>query len=357
MGLGRIYVCHTFYHLYVSYLKEFALGDAQNGNATVVLSKMSNDFGDIKDRILKNGVFKEVYEFDEKRDDFFPELAKYRTDKGNVVANMANRIVFTRKFAKLEAPYVPVDFKKYDEIFVFCDSDPIGIYLNQNKIKYHALEDGLNNQGAVILARYDNRGFFGVKKFFSMYLNLIFIQDGFSKYCIDMEVNDVSVIKYPFKKYKEVPRAGLEKTLTLEQKEIFVKVFVKDLEKLEERIASTENCGANVMILTEPLCTLDVRERIFRDLKERYEKEGIVFFKIHPRDELDYKTLFPDVFQFDKTVPMEILNFFPRLQFHKVVSVFTELSGIRFAKEKEKLGRTFMDQYEDPEIHNMADKI
>ena len=48
MGLGRIYVCHTFYHLYISFLKEFALPKEEKGNATVVLSKMSNDFGEIK---------------------------------------------------------------------------------------------------------------------------------------------------------------------------------------------------------------------------------------------------------------------------------------------------------------------
>lgn len=36
-----------------------------------------------------------------------------------------------------------VDFKKYQDIYVFCDSDPIGYYLNYKKIHYHAVEDGL----------------------------------------------------------------------------------------------------------------------------------------------------------------------------------------------------------------------
>lgn len=355
MVKSRIYVCHTFYHVYISFLKEFALSADERGNASIVLSKMSNDFGDIGERILESKIFKAVYEFDEKRETFFPELMKYKEDKGNIVLNMFSRIKYTKLISKLEAPYVPVNFKEYDEIFVFCDSDPIGYYLNQNRIHYHALEDGLNNQAAVILARYDNRGAFWLKKFFSMYLNLIFIQDGFSKYCIDMEVNDISQIKYPFKKYKEVSRQGLVNRLKEDEKELLIQVFVKDIDKLKKCINSvTEN---NVLILTEPLCSLDVRENIFRDLFNEYRKEGTVFFKIHPRDELDYPKLFPDVFQFDKTVPMELLNFFSDLKFKKVVSVFTNLDSIKFAEEKVFLGTTFMDKYEEADKHNMADKI
>ena len=357
MGLGRIYVCHTFYHLYISFLKEFALPKEEKENATVVLSKMSNDFGEIKDRIPKSGYFKEVYEYDEKRDTEFPELAKYRVDRGNILLNMIPRIIFTSKFAKLQKKYVPVDFKKYDDIFVFCDNDPIGIYLNKNRIHYHAVEDGLNYLASFVNAIYDNRGGFKIKKFMSMGLNLIFMQDGYSKYCLDMEVNDISLIKYPFKKYKEVPRVQLEESLTEEQKSALVKVFVKDINRMEQEIKNTETTGENILILTEPLCTLDVREKIFRDLIEKYSKEGTVFFKVHPRDELDYEKLFKDVFLFDKTVPMEILNLFPGLHFKKVVSVYTQLGSIKFADEKERLGNEFMDNYEDPEIHNQNEKV
>lgn len=357
MSQGRIYVCHTFYHLYIAFLKEFVLPVEEKGNATVVLSKMSNDFGDIKDRIPDSGYFKEVFEYDEKRETEFPELAKYRINRGNILLNMIPRIIFTSKFAKIQKEYVPVDFKKYDDIYVFCDNDPIGIFLNKNKIHYHAIEDGLNYLESFVNAIYDNRGGFKIKKCMSMNLNLIFMQDGYSKYCLDMEVNDISLIKYPFKKYKEVPRAQLESSITDEQKEVLVRVFVKDIDRIEQGIKNTEKNSDNILILTEPLCTLDVREQIFRDLKEKYSAEGTVFFKVHPRDELDYKKLFSDVFLFDKTVPMEILNLFPKIHFKKVVSVYTQLGSIKFADEKERLGNSFMDNYEDPEIHNQNEKV
>ena len=348
---GRIYVCHTFYHVYISFLKEFNQPESEKGNATMVLSLMSNDFGDIKDRIVDSKYFREVYEFDEKRETEFPELAKYKKDRGNVIFNMLPRIIFTKKFAKLQGKYVPVDFNEYDEIYVFCDADPIGLYLNQKRIRYHAVEDGLDCLGRTIPAKRDNPNGFRLKKYLSMGLNLIFLQEGYSKYCIDVEVNNVSLLDDSLYKYKEVPRKELESSMTESEKDVLIKVFVKDIDRMNETIDKTGGNEDNILILTEPLCTLDVRERIFRDLVNEYRAYGNVFLKIHPRDVLDYEHLFNDVFQFDKRVPMEIFNLFSQIHFKKVVSVFTELGGVSFAEEKIRLGNRFMDKYEDPSVH------
>ena len=58
--------------------------------------------------------------------------------------NLFSRMKYTKLYGRLQEPYVPVDLKKYRDIYVFCDSDPIGYYLNYKKIRYHALEDGLD---------------------------------------------------------------------------------------------------------------------------------------------------------------------------------------------------------------------
>ena len=350
--LGRIYVCHTFYHVYVAFLKEFAQPEDERGNASLVLSLMSNRWEGLKERIELSGVFKAIYEYDEKRETAFPQLAKYKKNRGNILLNMIPRIVFTNKFARLQEQYVPVDFSCYDEVYVFCDTDPIGLYLNKKRIRYHSVEDGLNYLSRGIPAKRDNKSFFAFKKFLSMGLNLIFMQDGYSKYCIDMEVNDLSLIDDAFYKYKEVPRKTLEESLTDDQKKTLIKVFVKDMNRMLEEIKNTSGSDDNILILTEPLCAdLNMREKLFSDLVEEYGHEGRVFLKIHPRDELDYETKFPDVFKFDKTVPMEILNFFSEVHFKKVVSIFTQLVSIGFADEKVYLGKKFMDKYEDPAIH------
>lgn len=353
----RIYVCHTYYHTYISFLKELKIqAESDNpGEATLVLSKMSNNFEKLGERVLSTGVFKDVVEFDEKRDTFFPELAKYKKN-GNFLGNMIRRIIYTSKFAKLEEPYVPVDFREYKDVYVFCDPDPIGIYLNKHRIYYHGVEDGLNCLVNFDAARFANRGHFGLKAFMSMRLNWIFVENGYGKYCLDMEVNDIASIKYPCPRYIEYKRTKLVERLTESDKEKLLKAYVRDIDGLKKQIEEIGD-GAKILVLTDPLCTLDVRKKIFSDIIETYEKEGKVFLKPHPRDELDYKKEFPDVPSFDATVPMEMLNFFPNLRFKKVVGVLTEMKAISFGDEIVRLGEDFMDKYEAPEIHRQNEHI
>ncbi len=349
----RIYVCHTFYHIYVTFLKEMNLPDERRGRATLVISHMSTDFGDFPETIRRSGFFEEVLDFDEKHEKCFPELAKYRYKESNFVKSIWNRIAFTKKLARLQAPYVPVDFKLYKDIYVFCDSDPIGYYLNWRRIPYHAVEDGLDCLRNGDLAHLDNLNHFKVKAFLSQKCNLIFIQNGYSKYCLDMEVNDISAITIPFEKYVEVPRRRLVEKLSARDKELLLEVFVPDIEKL--KTALKDDDVKTALILTEPLCTLEVRKKIFQDIVAMYEKEYMLIFKPHPRDELDYRKEFPGYAIIDKTVPMEMFNFMEGCQMDLVVGVFTELGALDFAKEKIRLGADFMDAYEAPEIHRFPD--
>lgn len=275
----RIYVCHTYYHVYVTFLKELKLRQQCReqgrtaGGASLVLSKMSNNFENLKERVESTGIFEEVIEFDEKREDFFPELARWRKGAGNLIGNLWCRIRFTKEYARLEAPYIPVDFHAYRDRYVFCDSDPIGYYLNQNRIPYHALEDGLNCLKNFDAARYDNKGHFKLKAFLSRKLNLIFVQNGYGKYCLDMEVNDSSLIRYPCPRYIDEPRQALVDRLTEEDKELILKAFIRDKEALQKQIEESSRIGDKILILTDPLCTLDVRES-FGILSQNTSRRG-----------------------------------------------------------------------------------
>ena len=352
----RIYICHTYYHVYVACLKELTLPRAMQGNASIILSTMSNDFGDLKSRISESGLFEEVYMFEEKEEHNFPELLKYHEDRGNLVLNMFSRMKYTKLYGRLQEPYVPVDLKKYRDIYVFCDSDPIGYYLNYKKIRYHALEDGLDCICYYDTARYDNRGHFKLKAFLAS-LNLIFIQNGYSKYCIDMEVNNTSILKYPCPKYIEQPREVLVRRLTQEDKNRILRIFMEDLDGLLEQLSNGVHHEKKVLVLTEPLCELPVREKIFRDIIAEYGQDAQVILKPHPRDVLDYRKLFPEHIVLDGKFPMEILNFVEGLEFDRVVSVYTVPDSIHFAKEKTFLGDGFMDKYEAPDKHRFNEQI
>ena len=57
-------MCHTYYHVYVTFLKELKLfreeggSGAGVGKADLVLSKLSNDFEDLKSRVESTGLFR-----------------------------------------------------------------------------------------------------------------------------------------------------------------------------------------------------------------------------------------------------------------------------------------------------------
>ena len=351
-------MCHTYYHVYVACLKELALPASKRGGATLVLSTMSNDFGNLRERAMRCPLFEETVLFEEKEDTFFPELQKYHTDRGNLFLNMLSRMKYTKMLGRLEKPYVPVDFRQYRDVYVFCDSDPIGYYLNYEKIPYHALEDGLNCIQYYDTARYDNRGHFELKAWMAAH-NLIFIQNGYSRYCLDMEINDRSVVPYPCDKYIEAPRVKLVERLTEEDKDILIRLFIEDLEELLGQLA----CGAKdkILVLSEPLCDLTVRRQIFADIIGEYGqvdgRQGQVLIKPHPRDVLDYAKEFAGHIVLSGMFPMEILNFIPGLRFRRVVSVFTVPNGITCADEVLFLGEDFMDKYEEPKLHRQNEQI
>lgn len=345
-----VYVCHTYYHVYVSFLKELAKPIEEQGHATLILSTMSNDFENLDERIKALDYFEDVLIYNEVRFPDIPEVNKYHHPSKSFLVSIWNRFLFTKKYGKSQEKLVPVDFKTFDDIYVYCDLDPIGYYLNYKHIYYHSVEDGLDSLVYTDSARRANESHFELKAFLSKKCNIIFVHNGYGKYCLDMEVNDPSRIKRPCPYYIGVSRAKLTERLTAEDKRLLSRAFIKEIDKLNDLVNSSDTKTA--MILTEPLCSLDVRKQLFTDLIDEYKDEYSIIIKQHPRDELDYALEFPDVTLVDRTVPMEMLNFIEGFHVDLVISVFTVTDSIKFADKSVRLGASFMDKYEDVSMHS-----
>ncbi len=353
----RIYVCHTFYHVYITVIKELNLPQDKRGGATLVLSTMSNDFGTLHERAMESGLFEDVVMFDEKEDSGLPEVMAYHKDRGNLLMNLAQRIRYTKALGQAQEPYIPVDFKEYKDIYIFCDSDPIGYYLNYKHIYYHAVEDGLDTIVYCDDARFGNRGHFGLKAALAR-AGLIFIENGYSKYCLDMEVNDISAIKYKSKAYIEVPRKTLIENVAEEDRHYLIDIFMENPAQLLKQIDDAPKDKRKVMILSDPVCDLKTRRKMMRDIITQYAQDAVVFIKPHPRDVLEYDTGdFSDCIVIRGRFPMEMMNYYEELHMDLVVSILTVVDGIEFADEKIMLGNDFMDLYEDPLLHRQNEQI
>jgi len=346
--INRIYVCHTLYHVYVSLLKEFVIND--NTKADIVLSTVYQKNWDIVEGLKNSKIFNEVHILNERYYQDIEGLDKYKKNHNNIIINMISRMIFTKKFGKAEGRYIDIDFRKYKDIYVFCDSDPIGYYLNYNHIYYHAVEDGLDCLKRFDAAHYDNRGSFKLKAFLAKH-NFIFIQNGYSKYCIDMEVNDKSIFDYEFDKYKEVPRQALLEKISNEQKEKALKIFLPDADEIKKVLSECEDC---VLFLTEafPKDDESVRINVCKEILEKYCKGKKVLIKPHPADDINYDKMFPECVTIRGRFPIEVLNFLSDIHFSKGISIISSaLDAINFVDEKINIGPYIYDSYEPLEKH------
>lgn len=354
---GRVYICHTYYHAYISAVKELIKRRTDWDGADIILSTMSNDFGSLKERLERSRVFDHVYMYDEKEDVTSREVMSYHRDRGNVVLNLLQRITYTRLLGQLQESFIPTDLAAYRDVYVFCDSDPIGYYLNYKKIRYHAVEDGLNSGLLDDQARNANRGAWPLKRLMAA-MGLIFIESGYSRYCIDYEVNDISKNHKPPFNTIEVPRKQLGDMLSEVDHSILVDIFLENREKvITQLLGDGSDPRPAVMILTEPLCEMDVRKKLFGDIIDMYKSDHRIIIKPHPRDALDYEAAFPEVSVIREKFPMEVLGDIKGFTVDKVVSVITQMENVYFAKEIVYLGLDFLDKYEDPAIHRKTELL
>ena len=168
---------------------------------------------------------------------------------------------------------IPSYFKEYKDIYVFCDSDPIGYYLSYKKIYYHALEDGLNCIMHYDTARYDNRGHFELKAKFAAW-NLIFIQNGYGKYCIDMEVNNIENTKMDVYAGNILEDTSLQNKLNIEEYDIVVANILADVimplsDLLKDRMTK------DTLFISSGI--IDMKKE---EVKERLEKNGFHIIEV-----------------------------------------------------------------------------
>ncbi|MDP1725477.1 MAG: glycosyltransferase family 52 [Bacteroidota bacterium] len=348
--MNRIYICHTYYNVYVSILKELNGQKTDSQKGTIALSLMSTDFKDLKSRLEKSSLFAEVFELNEVHPRFFKEKFRYATEAKNWLLRTIIDDLFAWRFtAKQEERYLNIDFSVYREIFVYCDADPIGQYLNYKKIYYHAIEDGLD--ACKIQDVKKNSRFFYIRLLLAR-LGIVFIYDGYSKYALDIEVNNSQGINTFGRKVREVSRKNLLDQLTNNEKQTIYDIFF-----LGNTNKKFNNNKKNILIMTQPLCTKEKRIEMYRDIIKNHGNGYNIYIKPHPIDDGNYEKEFPECIVLERFFPVEIFNFKCELDIEKIITVYTVLNDLTFAKEKIRLGIGLLDSYEDPILHNYVKDV
>ncbi|MBO6165855.1 MAG: glycosyltransferase [Eubacterium sp.] len=253
----------------------------------------------------------------------------------------------------------------YDKINVFWDLGYFGTYLNIKGIKYRLHEDSLNSYQHIRENRPNYAYIFNEEE---LKAHKGVVPFGYSEFAEEVEVNEAEGIQVELgEKLVVNPRAELMKALTDEDKKHIFDVFLpKDFKA--ERVS--------LLILTDPLAVTgrlpdeETQIRLYRDIIEKYgqtsnvvsgtDSDGTekaasgdgaaigtgVFIKAHPRDSVDYKSVFPEATVIEKTIPMEVMNFDKNFHADKAITVSSSaIYGLEQVDEKIYLGSEILDNY------------
>lgn len=235
--------------------------------------------------------------------------------------------------------YININYHAFDNIFIYNDNTRIGYYLRKNKINYNLIEDSYNYYYYDIYSIYKYR--VSIKRRIFNFLFSKSVPFGYSKYVTSIEVNDKNkVIKDKrYKKMLEVPRKDLFNNISKDRKNFILDVFcVKPMDYLEGK--------KSILILTQPLYQDNFDKEIissemdqinyYKNIIDKYKKKYTIYFKSHPRDNIDYFSLsYDNVIFLQRDVPMELYEFIGSYNFDiGITHSSTALDYLSCVKEK-----------------------
>lgn len=284
-----LYICTTYYHLYVLLLKRLT---GHQRKCDVVICDDIPTGKALSINLKKSGLFKRIW---------YIEQSKLPDDRGY---GRLDRILFQhRRRYKMLSRLLPFDVKSYDNIYIFHDDTPLGRLLNDAHKKYHLIEDSYNffqrikDTPQAIHLRKKN-----YKYPFAKLLNSGYFPMGESKFVIDIEVNENLSLQIKGKKIFELSRDAMRAQLSKEDRCVMYKIFGCPVFPVMS--------NKQALLLTEPLALdgvcdestqYDIYSYIVSDLKN---KDFDVLIKPHPRDNVDYSKL--QAFITEKTYPVEL---------------------------------------------------
>ena len=199
------------------------------------------------------------------------------------------------------------------------------------------------------------------KRKLRMLFNAGFYSFGESKFTSSIEVNNKEGLQFDIKGKNiiEVPRKQLFEGLGTADKEKILSIYLSNSEKMDimdklQAATTTKDLNDSnsvSLLLTQPLgfdkiTSYEMHEEFYKDIVEKYG-EGRLIIKPHPRDDFDYKKLFPDAVVIDYPfLPVEALGFLPGININKAITwCSTSISGISFCDNKVYLGIDYITPY------------
>lgn len=290
MNIKKIYICHTYYHVYSTLIKEVQTPNTSD----IVICDAIPQFRELISKLVKTDIFNNIFFFSEKNTkSIYP-----KTIKEYIICHY-----YIKKAVRIS---FKVNLNLYESVYIYNDLTVMGKYLQSCKKYYTLIEDALDINKIIFKYKEYMRHMFVLR--IKQALTIGFLPFGLSKYVKSIEVNENKDLNIPFvEKVVEVPRKLIIDKLTDTHKKLIFNVFTDKIDEISGE--------KKIIILTQPLYLerlVDTEEKqieIYRNMIKKYQDEYSICIKPHPRDLVEYNKIFENVIIIDKNIPIEIINF------------------------------------------------
>jgi len=332
-----VYVCNTSYHFLITVVKAIL-----NKNKPKLILCLHGLFGEeMIDRIKASDLFSSVTVY-ENLDDFDTKLDYsapfYRRHK-----DMQRQLDGVVKWKH----------NRHYEYYLYNDVSIMGKWLNSHGIKYNLIEDGLDcyKQKAFLGLNYIEPDY---RRAIKQALNIGFYCFGKSKYTKSIEVNTIEGILLKNKNIiYELPRVELFNRLSNEDIKKILDLYLDDtqyeyIKNLLDGIGKQASLLLTQPLYNDKITSYETMVRFYKDMVKEYA-EGRLVIKPHPRDKVDYTTIFPDaVIINNNNLPAELLGYISNVCFKKAITWnSTSINNISYVEDKVFLGMDYIKPYID----------
>ena len=312
--MKKLYIISTPYHLLISSVK--TLLEHREGQDSIIIVK---DAVPLEPRTNAKLIFKNVItSYNQYNVLLYTLLLKIQQSKIPLISKIAQK-----KENKLSTL-----FSNYSDIYIFDDNSYFGCWLNNAKIYYNHIEDGLNY---LQFPLYKTKRMH-IYELFYKFLGISWNYWGKSEYTKSIEVNENKNLRIKHSNIIEKNRKQLFEQLSPKQIDLLAKIFdYHPLNKIE--------IGDKTLLITDPLFEDGIMShakkiQIYKHIVKNYAV-GKLYIKMHPREKEDYTKIFPDaIILGNQKMPFEIYQLKENFRFKKAITTFSTLINAIFCADE-----------------------
>ena len=306
----KLYICTTYHHVFIATTK--TLFQKEQGEVDFLLGDEINTSVTLMTKLLAYGVAHNCYHIDWQNIKLYQPKSRI---KRVLFEHFKNRAIIER--------FLKLDISRYSEVYMFHDGTALGKYMQDKRIPYHLIEDGLNqfqnilNTPSRTFLPPKNKIKYHIKRWF----RLGYMPCGQNRYCKSLEVNDAKNLMVHHPNLIEAPKDKLYQSISGEQKDLVARIFLKD-DILVNPIEKTALVFTIPLFRDQYVHTMQDQLQIFEDIIKEQQADGFhVYLKPHPRDLADYQYLSSDITLLDRDVPVEAYQFYSQFHFNRAVAI------------------------------------